>query len=220
MQREALERAHTTDIVAERYLSLLREAGPETMVAGSEWYSLAIGQVAQLAHTHHAEPLIVAQVVALLSPSTSWVDNVRLAHGALSGDYRGIDGCNGAKVRALLTGECQTWSRAGREYVVSPGALFNSDKVTSFRDALLGDTEAICLDSHMGNAAAGKRSPELVKLMFDERYGGGLRLSIKQAVRQVAYELGLTPRETQATLWCAWRAAHVSAQYDAPVRSK
>lgn len=71
------------------------------------------------------------------------------------------------------------------------GIPIQGPKIGPFTDALLGDEEAIAVDLHIAGLLFNKKKPS-GKAEFEKA---------KNRVREVAAELGWTPRQVQAALW-------------------
>jgi len=69
-------------------------------------------------------------------------------------------------------------------------------KVTNFYLNILGHTDPVTVDAIMSKAAG-----------FGSDVTVGIRRDVETAVRTVADVIGMTPRDTQAAIWIAYRGS-------------
>lgn len=171
----------------------------ETKAEGLQWYAKANGLVGLLAEAHGVDTLIAAAVLAILSPNTSWTqslidaDNVlktwrdkRPSHWATVTTYD----ANKQKAFDLLTG------------AKTPEECIRGPKVRAFFHNLLGDLDAVTIDSHALNAWAGRRIAG-ASLHTPRRI-----TTIRQCeadYRMLARWVEVKPAQAQAAIWCYWR---------------
>ncbi len=138
-----------------------------------------------------------AGIIAVLSPMTSWPQNVRLARGVYGGIVPKCLPRNSAKAMALYNG-------------ANPKDVVSGPKVTSFFTNILGGDDAIVtIDRHAIDIAAGRVQSNDVR---SSQVGGKARYDalVKefiQAARIISKETGavLTGSQMQAITWVYWR---------------
>ncbi len=156
-------------------LALVRAGLPE----GRTWYPLAEQVVRRLAAATGRNELQAASVLAITSPRVQVRRNVLLAEAYMRGQPMAmLPGTVAALAHREATGEIR------------------GPKTAAFRDALLGDTDAVVIDVHVWNAFGFKQHGPLRALR-----------RLQATLRGFASRLGETPRETQAALWVAYRAS-------------
>lgn len=146
----------------------------------------------------------VAGILAALSPSISWENNI---HGAIElittgkikryGGYR----ANLRKAERILGGE-------------SPDSVLGGQKVTSFyrliRDG--GNNVDVVVDAHAASVADGKHYLWKQTPRLDRR---GRYEKMTRVYQRAAKTLGVNPHEVQAATWLAWkRIKHESMSTD------
>lgn len=165
-------------------------ATPEQIAQGLRWYADAHTTAAQLAAQYNLSIESVAGIIAALSPRITWEENVKGAsHLLRTGSDRTVAGlrANRQKAKRILRGE-------------SPSSVLGGKKVTSFYRNILGDTNTVTVDTWAARAAG--LTDERVKLDRKRRYE-----KIADAYRTLAEVEGLEPRQAQAIVWLAIRAA-------------
>ncbi len=137
-------------------------------------------------------PERVAAILAVTSPRARWSKNVEATTHILQDMHRpaykrrasyGILGANAAK--GMLVANDRYYSR----HVTGP-------KVTNFYLNILGHTDPVTVDAIMSKAAG-----------FGSDVTVGIRRDVETAVRTVADVIGMTPRDTQAAIWIAYRGS-------------
>jgi hypothetical protein len=166
-----------------------RRASAEDIRAGRDWYPAAARAVVAIAAETGIGAGPVAYAVAALSPRNPWRWNVAdaanlaaWARDGLPGDGPRVTtfGLNRSIAIDALTGTPNGWCSA-------------APKVRSFVANILGDTDAVTVDTWAVRAAtAGARNAVRGPRDYAE---------IAQAYRDVAAEVGETPRDLQAILW-------------------
>jgi hypothetical protein len=161
-------------------------ASPEEIEQGTQWYDNARAEAHTLATAHNTDTPTVAAMIAALSPRITWDETLKAAKELLRHKSRakGIAGfrMNHTKALRILAGE-------------SPNDVLGGKKVTNFFRNILGDGDAITVDTWAARAA-GETRP----LDRHNRYE-----RIANAYRSVAREIGLEPRQFQAVIWLVIR---------------
>ena len=169
------------------FLPYYRKADVNTVDKGLSWYPAAYDLVCRLSDLYSRSPRTVAGIVAALSQRARWEQNKIQAEICLQGDRPyGVS----LAVRKAL----QIRSGAHPFDVLGPRA----PKVTAFYRALMGDMQAVVLDTWMLYAA--KLSGHTIRHMSLYQY------------EQLAYVLQceselatLEPAAFQAVVWCQVR---------------
>lgn len=137
----------------------------------------------------------VAAIVAVLSPQMRWEQNITLADNVIQyymtgGNYEDFRHNSGAFQENVK-----------KAFDILEGRLLPLDikgnKVVEFRNALLGDTKAVVVDSWIRRAWLGEK--EWGKLLPSEYK------TIAASIHYLAVEYGTTPREMQAIIWVTLR---------------
>lgn len=159
---------------------------------GQAWYPNAWQLCKRLAAEHSLQPKRVAAVLAATSPRARWSTNVEATEllladyvaGSKRGSYK-ILGANAAKGMKILE---------SRYYY----NVLSGPKVTAFYAAICGDEDAVTVDSIMSKAAG-----------FSSNVSDAIREDVTNAVWQIGDVFGLSPRDAQAAVWCAFRGSAV-----------
>ncbi|MGH9426844.1 MAG: DUF7178 family protein, partial [Terriglobia bacterium] len=139
---------------ASRISALWRNATSAELVAGLSWYSEAKGEALLLAARHDQELHVAAGVIAALSPGCSWVTNLRDADTVLGASRFGAAAYQQTKVSTYGQNKVKAWTIAesGKVFPALRGA-----KVEAFFRNIMGDFEAVTVDSHIVNAFQGHK---------------------------------------------------------------
>lgn len=148
------------------------------------WYSRATNEILAVCRAENWNPLEFARKLAILSPQISVVRNCR-ATIAYFGQGKIFDNILPTVLRSM-----EIYETTGK---------IGGDKVSAFANALLGDQQAIVLDTWMGKALFplhfGKDNPA----RFFRRKS--TRLECEHRVWSVARRLQIAPRNCQAAIW-------------------
>lgn len=162
---------------------------------GLQWYGVHREWTRELADRTNTPVATVACIVAVLSPQCPWQKNIVCATELLSlgmvktaGPY----GSNILKAHKVLE-EKITDTRA-----VMP----HGPKVWNFSRNLMGDTEAVTIDTHMVQLLDHEFVPHGKKVGW-RQYGNYL-----SPLRELAADLHLRPCDLQAILWLTWKRLH------------
>jgi hypothetical protein len=172
-------------------LSWYNSAPEDVKDEGRRWYDNQRELIRELSRTHSLPVDTVAAVVAALSPMTRWPENIagaiRMLRAFESGAAEPPRNCtlfykNACKAWGILHGE-NAWE------------LFtHSPKVRSFWRNLVGDEDAVTIDTWMARAVG-----------EDKLAAQGLKPEpynrIVAAVKDAAQQVAETPAEFQAIVW-------------------
>lgn len=194
MTRAARKRRDASRRVAMRRRILAAyDAAPETARRdGEAWYATARMTARAIADAHgHLSERHVAGIVAALSPRVGWSSNV-------AGAYRMAEAAARAWPEPVVAG---TRSNRRKAWRIADGAdpedVLGGPKVCAFFANIIGDDEAVTVDVWAARVAEG---------VWRSDAPSGLRYAcIAEAYRDAARARGITPREMQATVWCAVR---------------
>lgn len=180
---------------------VFRQATPEQIAAGSDWYSEAHSFAQGLSERFGVTLEVAAGVIAALSPMSSWGVNKDLAArffeaGGLDAGYlsTGL-----AKARAIMDGMLPL-----DEAFSAP----TSRKTRAFYHCILtaGSTDHVCIDRHAYDVVTNTRNtdatrPKLAGKRYDEAV-----VPYRRAARILSREYGtITPAQVQAVTWVTWR---------------
>jgi hypothetical protein len=208
---------------AANVLRIFREATPEDVTSGREWYARAQAVAREL----DTDVTRGAAVLAVLSPMMPWSRNVSLARqayamadeGASHDDIVAALGClkrNAAKAAALVLG-------------ADPAAVVTGPKVVPFWqrivDAATGATGpgSVVVDRHALDVAVGRVTDDETRAGILGRKGGHHTVAMAyvraaSVLRRTGEAPGITPSELQAVTWTTWRRDHAHAQGRAAAR--
>lgn len=183
-----------------RLQGLYRTATPYERSAGRSWYKEANLEVTRLADKYHVELGIAAGVVAVLSPGTSWEQNLIDADTILAG-WR-----SGARPFSLVvTTYGVNKTKAWR--ILKDGRVFphlNGPKVVPFYHNLCGDLSVPTIDSHAVNAWHGRRVVGSQRGLWLRRRHTVYR-TVAADYTRAAVSRGIAPAQFQAIVWLTWK---------------
>lgn len=176
---------------------IFREATPEQIQSGMDWYADARRIADTFADRHNLSVEIVAGVIAALSPLNSWGNNVNLtsrflAAGGLDSGYLGA---NLAKACAILAGAPIEKTLSGL-------------KVTNFyRSIISAGAEGVCIDRHAYSLAVNDRSvSNNIPSLSPKRYAEVVETYVRAArILSRELETPITPAVVQSVTWTVWR---------------
>jgi len=170
-------------MVVKTLIHYYRDATPATRRAGERWYADAKRHAERLAKRYNVTVEQAAGIIAVLSQRQRWERNLLLARDCLAGERLvGIFGHQRDKAQRMRKGE-------------HPLEVLRGPKIIAFYRAIMGDGEAIVLDTWMLHAMG---------------YG---RVTVKQydtladRLRTQAADVGTTPSAFQAVCWVQVRGA-------------
>ena len=179
---------------------------------GSGFYPFA-GEICQRIAQETGKPMhVVAGVIAALSPQTAWDDNIRAATELISGKRP----------------KMQTEARINKAKEIRDGIdicpqkvarILNGPKITAFYWNILGDEDAVTVDSHAVTVAlcppdklkrdSGNFWPSLGAPPVKAQYR-----FLSGCYAHAAKKVGLSPSELQARTWAAIRRAKGHGAHD------
>lgn len=177
--------------VANKFYRIVDAYGIEqAAIEGQAWYPEAWSHCLSVSKEYGVSAQRVAAVLAVTSPRARWGKNVEATYSIVADsfvpDYMrrssyGILGANARKGTQVMT---------DRYY----SKLVTGEKVSNFYLNILGHTEPVTVDSIMSYAAG---------------YGSDVTKKIRSEVTEACHSLadvfGMTPRDTQAAVWIAYR---------------
>jgi len=156
---------------------------------GSQWYDNALLWCCEQSIIHNSTPIIVAGIVAALSPGLAWGVNKRCAIRVLEGHTTGLPAYPKAITKALGI-------KAGERPIWTPPL-----KCASFLQNILGCEHSVTIDRHAIAIALGR--------VPGKREYTGMRETtyahLADLYRATAYHLAVMPSVVQAVTWCVWR---------------
>ncbi len=193
-----------------RLYRLYELASESEKAQGRAWYDTARADIAELAIKHATIPGIVAGIVAALSPNTRWAQNLEDADSVLAvglspytvADYQDciVTTYNLNKVKAFAIAEqyFEPDKRSNR----NPLNILRGPKVVAFYLNLIGNSNALTLDSHAYNAFCGFRATgsDLPGMRAQ------LTRDARKAYERAAFVKGETVASFQAIIWLTWKA--------------
>lgn len=173
---------------ARRIRRVIDSATDSDISVGLSWYSDAREYAISVAESTQRSVEQVVGVIAALSPQIDWERNKRIAYNFCMG-YPVPDQtqANLRKAERILGGEDP------EQVLTSP---YGYQKTLNFYRCISGQHTSVCVDRHAAKIATGREHNNL----RGKRYQ-----AIANAYRTVAEELDITPAQTQAIAWVAWR---------------
>lgn len=166
----------------------VNEATAEDVTEGRLWYAEAYALALSL---DPKNPHLAAGVIAAMSPITPWERNKTLAERAYrDGKASGTLSRNCAKADAIMAG-------------ADPLTVLKGEKVVNFYLSIIGDPEAVCVDRHAYDIAAGVVTNDASRAKALGRKGEYEKIAA--LYREAARRLGILPSELQAVTWTVWR---------------
>lgn len=176
---------------------LFREATPEQVQAGADWYADAHLIANVLADRHELTVSVVAGVIAALSPLNSWGSNVNLASRFLEagGLHAGYLSLGLAKARDILAGADVERTLKGHK------------TVNFYRSIYTAGAQGVCIDRHAYSLALNDRSvSNAVPNLSAKRYAEFADAYVRAAkILSRESETPLTPAQVQSVTWSVWR---------------
>ena len=146
-----------------RLLGIYRTAGRANIEAGRRWYQDAFQECLDIAESYGEPVEVVAALVAILSPNNQWNQNLDDACTVIEYyHYSGVDDASECKLSTYTRNRDKAFSvlweiSDGVEPKVAAEHYARGPKVSAFLRAILGDRDALVLDSHCINAWYGRR---------------------------------------------------------------
>lgn len=156
--------------------------------AGLGWYAEAWRVAGEI---WPERPDLAAGVIAALSPRCQWSTNVVWARAMVHAARTGAP-CPAVHTEKGM--RPQAWRIANGE---APLSVLNGPKVRAFWSNIVGDTDAVTVDTWAARAATGLSGKDAERaISTPARYR-----AVADAYRRAAVILGITPRECQAAVW-------------------
>jgi hypothetical protein len=178
----------------------LDAATAQDLADGLAWYDRARRAAESMAHESGLTVRQCAGVVAALSPRCQWASNVssarRMVLAVAAGELEPV-------VNGTLANRAKAWRIACGE---DPDAVLSGPKVRAFFANIMGDVDAVTVDTWAARAAEGRRNDNAP---VKRRY----RL-LAESYRRAGERRGMHPRDVQAAVWTAYRRQHARATYD------
>lgn len=217
---------------AANVLRIFREATPEDITAGREWYSKAHEDAVALATLGDGDVSRAAAVIAVLSPSTPWQRNVALARKAYT---MAAEGATFDEITAPQgEGGLGTMGNSKRKAAAlvlgaDPESIVSGPKVIPFwqriAEAAAHNTNAssVVVDRHAFDIAVGEVTSDRIRGGFLGRKGGTHTVALcyvraAAVLRRTGECPDITPAELQAVTWIVWRREHAHAMGKAEAR--
>jgi hypothetical protein len=166
-------------IRAERYWE---DATDKQRIQGAWWYLDAYSAIERMRYESGSSLNVreACRMAAILSPRCRWDRNLDALKQVLNGQKVTIPGVLGRQIKLAESVKEGRWALSG-------------PKVTQFYKALIGDRDAVPVDSWMAQA-------------FDAKGAGGAvtakaHKTIQAGIRRAAIKLDISPRVLQATIW-------------------
>jgi len=187
----------TTRTVRANLLRAWNSANDEQLLAGLAWYDDAHDFAADLARATDTDLVVVAAVIAALSPQTRWQANKDAAVELLK---------NGTRYPGMLV---SNYERAKRVINAGPmGALAalqtrgdeSAPKIAAFARNILGDTDRVTIDVWASRAALiSARHKDINPEKILSRVG--MYEAIAEQYRWLANKVDVTAPQAQAVVW-------------------
>ena len=174
------------DEMVANIVATFERATPADVDAGAAWYAEARATAEALAAGTALSTRQAAGIIAALSPRSRWAQNVRAAADVVNGRRpTTVFGANVDKAVRIAQGE-------------DPDAVLSGPKVRAFFANIMGDPNAVTVDTWAARIALG----ETVANVKAPLYG-----PIADAYRAAARLIGTDPHMVQATTWIVERGA-------------
>lgn len=188
----------------ENILKVYATADKLDVATGLNWYSDAFGIAEDIGSKHDVHPIVVAGVIAALSPRLEWGANVNLAHrfvaaGGLESGYLKL---GLRKAQRILDGESDI------------PTILGGAKTRSFWQNIAnrGQSNRVTIDRHAIDIAAGRHQSDLTRGSLTVKQYGAIADEYVEAC-DIARAPGsmfsapadLWPAQLQAITWTAWR---------------
>jgi hypothetical protein len=165
-----------------RFTAYYDGATPDQVNRGLTWYPNACDLATMLGD---GDSRMGAGLIAVLSANKRWRENVRLAEDATRGHVHGHVSQVLAKVQAILQG-------------TDPMEVLPMEfKTGQFFLAILGDPDAVVIDRHVHDIAAGEPYGERNRGLSNARRYSAISL----ALRTAAFQRKVSPRDFQSVIW-------------------
>lgn len=190
----------------ENILAVYAQATDAEREHGLTWYAQAKASAQAIADANELPIHIVVGVIAALSPTNNWDQNLKDAalfcETFVNGGY--FEDVKASTYKKMWE-KAWTILAAGADHH-SPdhiAQILNGPKITDFYWCILG-YDCCVIDGHAWCIAnADRRTMQEVPSI-----GKKLRLELQQAYAVAAHKFGMSAYEMQAATWVAWRRIH------------
>lgn len=170
-----------------------RSATPEDHAEGLEWYREANAFAASL----DTDVERAAAVIAILSPVTSWPQNMDKARRAYAGDRTRLGfPANRDKVSRILDGG-ERWQD-----------VLSGAKVEAFMANIMGDPEHVTVDRHAVDIAIGRPLSDTERAVWMGKRNRAILIDAYRRAAVIASREAsepVMPYQVQAVTWVWWR---------------
>jgi hypothetical protein len=170
-----------------RLIAAHAQCSPDEMAAGLAWYDRAAAAAQSMSGGDLPR---AAAVIAHLSPRARWNVNLAWAARILTAADAGEE-CPAVSTKANRS---KAWAAAHGDV-----AHFGP-KTFAFYSNILGDTNAVCVDSWAARAALGTDITNVAPALYRR---------VETAYQRAARALGMAPRDLQAAIWTHVRGSAV-----------
>ena len=173
---------------------------------GINWYPAAKSICRKLASSYQLAPIVIAGVIAALSPRNRWERNVHDAESLIAAYLAGgIQQATETKVCTFSKNKAKAIAILSMAAPTDPEIrqILSGPKMIEFYSCIIGEDD-VCIDGHAYCIWAGGRT----SLADVPSIGVKLRREIKADYREAADKLGMTSSALQAVTWVAWRRIH------------
>lgn len=187
LERAAQRKANRRSYVR-RITHAWGNASPQDIADGHAWYAKAHQLALEISPDDVARG---AGIIAALSPRISWSRN-KVAAQIIADRYR--DGQEMPYVTGVLQANARkAWRIASGE---SPDVVLGGQKVKAFYANIIGDHDAVTVDTWAAKIAIDEPPASIRGLLYDD---------VVHAYRHVARKVGVSPAILQASTWVAIR---------------
>jgi hypothetical protein len=161
---------------------------------GAAWYPSALAECRRMGRAHGVSAPRAAAVVAILSPRARWQTNLRAADMLLSDAAMIRIGARRRYRRRYGVLPAQV-TRA--QYAIGAdrySSVVTGPKVSAFYRNIMGDADIVTVDTIMAKAGG-----------LGSVVSPKVRAAVVSAVCVLADEYGMSARDMQASVWCAFR---------------
>jgi hypothetical protein len=168
-------------------VAVVTGAAESDIEAGKAWYAVYRRQIVRQAKRHGLTPEQGLALFAVLSQQTAllrnWTNYLAVVTTKDPDQTVGTWAAMRAKCRAILAD------------AANPGQYATGPKISSFYKNLAGDQDTVTVDRHAISACFNQMINEV----------GSKYTYVAECYRVAAAMVGLTPAQTQAVAWLAWR---------------
>lgn len=165
----------------------------EQQEAGRAWYTTARGIVYAIAIETESDPVRVCYALSALSPRNPWRWNVADVYSFAVARKAGL---TMPTATTFIRNQLRAWKALGEEGQPWTGT---APKVRAFVDAIMGDSDAVVVDTWAYRVATGEAPAKGTRRLGS--FKGSTYADIAAAYTRAASLAGETPRDIQAITW-------------------